>query len=153
MLCQFNTRGILFFENDDCVTKLIWKISLHVPSLNAILFVKSSEKSSPDLESVTIPGFFIISRQPQCIVHVESNEEIFLKTIIPRRKATNKYVSEERWKRAFNMTKKRISLNPMKMVNGYRSRIQKKKITSSSSAQRTRWIKTRESVFEWLQRI
>lgn len=33
------------------------------------------------------------------VPYVENNEEIFLKTIVPSRKATNMYVREKKWKR------------------------------------------------------
>ena len=33
------------------------------------------------------------------VPYVQESDEIFLKTIIPSRKATNKYVREKKWKR------------------------------------------------------
>jgi len=35
------------------------------------------------------------------VPYVQENDEIFLKTIIPSRKATNKYMREQKWKRQF----------------------------------------------------
>ena len=41
----------------------------------------------------------IIDAYAYLVPYVEHNEEIFLKTIIPGRKATNKHVREKKWKR------------------------------------------------------
>ena len=51
------TIGIKSFMRN-CSAKLIRKISLHVSPAMTIICRQPPEKSSPDLESVTIPGFF-----------------------------------------------------------------------------------------------
>jgi hypothetical protein len=50
--------GVEAFMRDRSA-KLTRKICLHVSPAMAIICMQPPEKSSPDLESVTIPGFFI----------------------------------------------------------------------------------------------